>query len=135
MYALSIFRMLLGIFGSLIFFNGEFLSSNKIDRGNKYLDLYVIGVITIGPIVQASMYYGLHYLLLTEAKLIRTTDVVWGFILGVLVFSEIPDYWDVLGVCLIVIPVSSLNIHAIIDARKRDQEIRKYENEIQENQK
>ena len=121
LYALTIGRFVLGILFSLIVyakflivdFNSSSSSSIRNVNMNASLWWYLIGIGIITLCMYGGLNYSLQFLLVTESKLIRSTDVIWAFILQVIIFGQIPDFLDIIGVCCIVIPVTALNVYSV----------------------
>ena len=128
LYALVMGRFILGIIFSLIVYQTFLIvefNNNNDNNNQREIDYngslwwYLIGICIITLCMHSGLNYSLQYLLVTESKLIRSTDVIWAFILQVIVFGQIPSVLDIIGVCFIIVPVTVLNIYSLKRAKQK----------------
>jgi drug/metabolite transporter (DMT)-like permease len=64
--------------------------------------IYVLGVCTFGSLGHFLMNYAVRHAPAGLSSIVRSSGILWSYLLEVLVFRQLPQLWTILGVSLIV---------------------------------
>jgi len=79
----------------------------------------VAGVCLVGYLAQYSLTRGCQILISGLASLLRTTDIGWAFVWGVLFFHQTPNYITIIGAILMFLSVVIITIDKMIQLYKK----------------
>lgn len=100
---------------------------------------YILGTCAVGTMAHALLNYAGRFVPAGLCALIRSTDILWAYILEIVVFHEVPSSTTILGVALVIISLVMIALEKIRDEKigkkynllSRDAELytREFENE------
>ena len=104
MYSIVIQFAIFGIIGSLIVYD-EFLYNTFLVVGIDGI-LCAFGVSILGLIIVIAVNSAVSRLTVNEMSLLTLTEVMWGYLFQVGIFGHAPNWIEIVGIVLIVLPMA-----------------------------
>ena len=104
MYSVVIQYAIFGIIGSYLVYD-EFLFNKLTIVGIDGI-LYALGVCIIGLVIIIVINFAVSRLTVNEMSLLTLTEVMWGYLFEVGIFGESPNWIEIVGIVLIVLPMA-----------------------------
>uniref|UniRef100_A0A7S2R0F9 EamA domain-containing protein n=1 Tax=Eucampia antarctica TaxID=49252 RepID=A0A7S2R0F9_9STRA len=82
--------------------------------------LYILGLCSFGSVAHFLMNYAGRIAPAGLASIVRSTDIVWSYVMQILIFHAIPSRMTIWGVALIILSLSLLAISKVIIVRNQN---------------
>lgn len=51
--------------------------------------------------------------------MVRTVDIVWAYLLQIILFAELPTVWSAVGACLIAVSVTIIGLKKLLEVQRQ----------------
>ena len=79
----------------------------------------IVGMCSIGSIGQLLLNYAGRFAPAGLGSIARSSDILWGYVLEMIVFKQIPSWTTLVGVTLILIALSTVSYEKYLDEKRR----------------